>query len=339
MTTFSGIILAMMHLVSPFYGELKMKRDYTFQETEETFIGSGTYGNVYRGTLYAKPGKWPQRAVAVKVLKGRPKDARELQNFMREVEIMSSLYHPALTNYVACSLGRKYVIVSELAHMSLQKLIFPNSGVPKQWKRSDGSDVEWNSTMQTICLMGVACGIAHIHEKGLIHRDLKPDNVIMDEDMYPRICDFGLARMMPTDEELEQHVNMTLALGTPLFMAPEVFDPPTNAMGLPYDQKADVYSYAMIVFSVFTGDLPFRDKRFTSAFSLFNAVKCGSRPTLPDTVPETWREIITRCWDGTPDMRPTMDEIKKAMIDNPEAFFIDDSVDGAEVRKYLELVK
>lgn len=329
----------MMHLVSPFYGELRMKRDYTFQETEETLIGSGTFGNVYRGTLYAKPGKWPQRDVAVKILKRRPKDTKELQNFMREVEIMSSLYHPALTNYVACSMGRKYVIVSELAHMSLQKLIFPTPGVPRKWKRSDGSEVEWNSTMQTICLIGVACGIAHIHEKGLIHRDLKPDNVIMDEDMYPRICDFGLARVMPTDEELQQHVNMTLCLGTPLFMAPEVFSPRAGETGLSYDQKADVYSYAMIVLSVLTGNLPFYNSKFANAFSLFSNVERGKRPDIPDTVPEVWVDVIKRCWDGTPDVRPTMEEVKESMLANPEAFFVDGSVDGAKVRKYLELVK
>lgn len=316
-------------LVSPFYGELRMKRDIVYNTSDESRLGGGTFGTVYRGTLRAhKKGKWPETPVAVKILRDPLTDFTKQALFVREIESIACLRHRTLINYVTCALSGPYILVTEFAGQSLENLI----------NQPDQPGLKFDSTAKTIALIGTACGIAEIHSKGLLHRDLKPDNILMDEHMYPRICDFGLARFMPDPETILARVQMTASCGTVYYMAPEVADPPDTDDGSPsYDQKVDVFSYAMIIYRVLTGKIPLSEKRTT--WSITRAYVEGERPPPPYEMPDAWKDLMVRCWVQDPKERPTMAEVRDAMIANPEAFFVDKSVNAQKVRDYLRYIQ
>lgn len=316
-------------LVSPFYGELRLSRHIVYNTSHESRLGGGAFGTVYRGTLKAhKGGKWPETPVAVKILTNPPTDPKEQALFVREIESIACLRHKTLINYVTCAIGEQYILVTEFAGQSLENLI----NQPHQ------PGLEFNSTAKTIALIGTACGIAEIHSKNLLHRDLKPDNILMDEHMYPRICDFGLARFMPDPETIRAQAQMTGACGTCRYMAPEVANPPETDDGSPsYDQKVDVFSYAMIIYHVLTGQKPFVEKQ--TPWVIMTAYVDGHRPDVPDNMPEVWKDLMIRCWDQNPKERPAMAEVRDRMVANPEAFFVDKSVDAQKVRDYLRYIQ
>ena len=321
-------------LASPRYGHISIKQ-ITWNNADT--LGSGAYGKVYRGILPARSGKihsWPDTPVAVKELLSTPDTPEKQKLFIREVEVMAKLRHPALCNYVMCSMGQKYYIVTELAKSTLQAAIdAEGSGIPLEWKTRDGVEVKWDATRRTICAIGMTLGLAFIHKNDVIHRDLKPENILLDEQMRPMIADFGFSRFMPTDEELKQHVQMTMSVGTPLYMAPEVVNPDPDKQGN-YDRSADVYSYAMMIYALVTTKQPFYERRFT-AFQVWTAVSNGERPKIPDDVSPVWKEVMERCWCDDPNERLTTEDLADRMLREPSSFFMDDTVDADAVDEYL----
>ena len=329
-------------LASQRYGHLSL-RDIIWDDKKGE-LGHGTFGRVFPGMLRARNGKthsWPDTRVAVKVLLEAPETTQKQRLFIREVEVMANLRHPALCNYVMCSMGAQYIIVTELAKSNLQAAIdAEGSGIPLEWQTDDGVEFQWDSTRRTICAIGMTLGLAYIHKNGVIHRDLKPENVLLDDQMRPLIGDFGFSRFMPTDEELRQHVQMTMNLGTPLYMAPEVINP-KDGQDDQYDHSVDVYSYAMMIYALVTTKQPFYDRKppFASSFQIWQAVLRGERPTIPPEVSDTWREIMESCWLDEPKDRPTMEKIADRILQDPSAFYMDDTVDAQAVEDYLDWVK
>lgn len=88
----------------------------------------------------------------------------------------------------------------------------------------------------------------YIHSQNVVHRDLKPDNILLDENFYPRISDFGSSSI--ANSNISQYI-MKSQEGTPLYMPPEVFENES------YDYKVDVYSFSLIAYELLTGNRPF----------------------------------------------------------------------------------
>ena len=278
---------------------------------------------------------WPVTPVAVKVWKNPPENARDQKLFLREVEIMSQLQHPCLANYITCSMGKEYILVTELARSDLQKIIDDEDrGQSPTWKTENG-DIEWNSTQRTICAFGITFGLAAIHKLGIIHRDVKPENVLLDEQMRPKIADYGLARHEMTEEELRKHMEMTYRAGTALYMAPEVFNPPDPVV---YTTKVDVYSYGMLLYGLLTAKHPFHDASFKSEYQFYNLVEGGKRPNI-DGLEGPWVDIMQKCWDAEPDQRPDLESISKEILANPGDFYMDEQVDAVLVDEYIDWVQ
>jgi serine/threonine protein kinase len=96
-----------------------------------------------------------------------------------------------------------------------------------------------------IIITGIVLGMRFIHAREVIHRPLKPSNVLLDEQGCPQISDLGLSKFAETD------MSMTRGLGTLLYMAPEMFE------GVEYSKPVDVYSFAILFYDVVFGDPPF----------------------------------------------------------------------------------
>jgi len=142
----------------------------------------------------------------------------------------------------------------------------------------------------------------------VIHRDLKPSNLLVDRDFKVKLCDFGLSAFQWTAKIQDTDT----APGTPLWMAPEVL------MGRPLSEKADLYSFGIVAWELFTGREPYEQH---DNYDLFVAAVClkHERPPLDKSIPRGIREIIEASWCPDPNKRPSMAElinrIDKALVD------------------------
>ncbi|XP_061373464.1 rust resistance kinase Lr10-like [Gastrolobium bilobum] len=190
-------------------------------------LGEGGYGYVYKGKLQSK------RDVAVKIL-GKSKKPNE-QQFINEVVTIGKIRHINVVQLIGfCAERTKRALVYEyMPNGSLDKHIFSQ----EQGNISISYEKIYNISL------GVARGIEYLHEgcdMHILHFDIKPHNILLDDDFNPKISDFGLAKSYPIDDSI---VSLTVARGTMGYMAPELLY--KNIGGISY--KADVYSFGMLL--------------------------------------------------------------------------------------------
>jgi serine/threonine-protein kinase len=208
----------------------------------ETRLGEGAMGAVYKAK-HVKVG----RAFAVKVLHPRLlEDKKQLQRFEREAELAGRLRHPNVIGVVDVGEtpdGMRYMVMDFAEGPDLASLLGEAPMVPQR---------VINLTRQLLD------GLFHAHEQGLIHRDFKPENVIVERDSHgtevPRIVDFGIAILREGGDSSGGTGRLTtngLVLGTPHYMAPE------QAVADPIDHRIDLFALGIIVYEMLCGKLPF----------------------------------------------------------------------------------
>ena len=242
-------------------------------------IGKGQSGTVYLGKM-----KKTGEEAAVKVLFKRSLTQPELESFKREIFAMSILNHPSLLKFMGYTEEAPFYLITEyMGNGSLFDILRkkPESLTP---------------TLRSVIALQVARGLEYLHGKGVIHRDLKSLNILMDKNNHAKICDFGMARTGRTDGP------KTGMIGTAHWMAPEVL------MSSPdYDQKVDVYSFGIFMWELLTGDMPYKNMKQTD---IMVGVTMGNlRPTIPDDCPQKIRDLIEICWSQDPAMRPKMSKV------------------------------
>ncbi|XP_060963078.1 serine/threonine-protein kinase STY46 isoform X3 [Cannabis sativa] len=141
----------------------------------------------------------------------------------------------------------------------------------------------------------VSNGMNYLHQNNIIHRDLKAANLLMDENGVVKVSDFGVARVQP-----ESGV-MTAETGTYRWMAPEVIE------HRPYDQKADVFSFGIMLWELLTGKLPYEN--LTPLQAAVGVVHKGLRPTIHEHTDPILVELMESCWQKEPSLRPPFSEI------------------------------
>ncbi|XP_027941056.1 rust resistance kinase Lr10-like [Vigna unguiculata] len=191
-------------------------------------LGEGGYGSVFKGKLRSGP------CVAIKVLR---KSKGNGQDFINEVATIGRIHHHNVVHLIGyCAEGSKRALVYEFMHNgSLDKFIFSKEG-------------NTHLTYDTIhdIAIGVAHGISYLHhgcDMQILHFDIKPHNILLDEKFTPKISDFGLAKLYSTDKSV---VTMTAARGTIGYIAPELF---YNNVGR-ISNKSDVYSFGMFLMEI-----------------------------------------------------------------------------------------
>ncbi|KAB2627104.1 receptor-like protein kinase [Pyrus ussuriensis x Pyrus communis] len=195
-------------------------------------LGEGAYGTVFKGMLSS------EFLIAVKVLNSSKGDGEE---FVNEVRTMGHIHHVNVARLVGfCADGFARALVYEF---------FPNGSLQDFISSADSKNsfLGWDK-LQDIAL-GIAKGIEYLHQGcdlRILHFDIKPHNVLLDQNFTPKISDFGLAKLCSKDQSL---VSMTTAKGTMGYIAPEVFS--RNFGNVSY--KADVYSYGMLLLEMVGG--------------------------------------------------------------------------------------
>jgi serine/threonine protein kinase len=195
-------------------------------------VGEGGMGAVYRVTQLSL-----QRTVAIKVLHPLPSEKAALSVFHRESRLMAALAHPNVATIYDCGevKGQHYLVMEYLAGATLRSRMTPG----KPWSIDQAGPV-----LDTIC-----SALSYIHRQGILHLDLKPENVLCTDQGVIKITDFGLAA---PHVDVPMISNLGYGQGSLDYCSPE------QRFGLPLDQRSDVFSLATIAYELFTGQLPGR---------------------------------------------------------------------------------
>lgn len=146
--------------------------------------------------------------------------------------------------------------------------------------------------------LGILAGLEHLHKRGIIHRDIKPDNILLQHET-PRLADFGIARILKTTTK------STVATGTPAYMPPEAFDGQRN-------ERTDIWSVGVIFYQLLSGRLPFPQ---TDMPSLLMAIVTREPEPLPASVPEALRHLVGRALEKKAEARfGSAAEMRRALL-------------------------
>ncbi|XP_076891881.1 putative leucine-rich repeat receptor-like serine/threonine-protein kinase At3g14840 [Bidens hawaiensis] len=281
-------------------------------------IGEGGFGSVYKGVL-------PNGTlIAVKQLSSKSKQGN--REFLNELGMISALQHPHLVKLHGCCIeGNQLLLAYEyMENNSLARALFG----PKQWQL----ELDWPRRYR-ICIQ-IARGLAFLHEESrlkIVHRDIKATNVLLDKDLNAKISDFGLAKL---DEEENTHISTRVA-GTYGYMAPEY------AMRGYLTDKADVYSYGIVLLEIVSGVPNIADRAKENQFVLLDRTialkamgnlmdlvdpKLGSKYDIQEVMVVI--NLALLCTTISPTGRPTMSSVVSMLEGRivPETFIAEQSV-------------
>jgi Protein kinase domain/Stage II sporulation protein E (SpoIIE)/FHA domain len=252
-------------------------------------ISQGSMGMVYRGHH-----RLLQTDVAIKIMSTRDEAKAELhrQRFLREARAAARIRHPNVVQVMD---------VGDTDDQGIYLIMELVEG-PNLARRLDEHGRMGDQELLPVA-RGIAEGLAAIHQLGIIHRDIKPDNILIDPLGTPKISDLGLARMV--DEADAQGLTATgMVLGTPTYISPEAIRDSSSA-----DAKSDIYSLGVTLYHLLAGRAPFIGKTISE---LMRSHLAGDHTPLRELAPHADARLcalIERCLDLDPKVRPTAGEL------------------------------
>jgi eukaryotic-like serine/threonine-protein kinase len=248
----------------------------------EELVGTGGMSSVYRAH-----DRLLDRKVALKVLHEQySEDDDYVERFRREARAVASLSHPNIVGVIDRGehADRQFIVFEYVEGDNLKRMIERRGPAP----------------VETALELGVqmARALSFAHQNGLIHRDVKPQNVLLNGDGHAKVTDFGIARSLDMQRGMTQTGTV---LGTSDYIAPE------QAQGQHVDDHTDVYSLGVVLFELLTGHVPFTGENFVAvAMRHINEPPPPIRTERPD-VPPRVEAAIQRAMAKEPDDRfPTM---------------------------------
>ncbi|XP_063359566.1 serine/threonine-protein kinase fused isoform X2 [Cydia amplana] len=193
-----------------------------------SFVGEGSFGRVFKAK-----NKESDVVVALKVIRKKGRSSKDLKNLRQECDIQRTLEHPNIIRMIdSFDTESELVVVTEYAEKELHSILAKEGCLNEEQVKK----ITWD----------LVSALYYLHSHRVLHRDLKPQNVLLDSSGCAKLCDFGLARIMTNSTHI-----LTSIKGTPLYMAPELIDEK------PYDHQADLWSLGCIVYELMAGQPPF----------------------------------------------------------------------------------
>jgi serine/threonine protein kinase len=246
----------------------------------DALLGRGGTGVVYRATDTKL-----QRPVAIKFLADQSADPAAPLRFQREAQLASSLNHPhILTVYDVGDYASRHYIVTE----------WVDGGTLCDWAADRHA---WRKVVEL--LSGIADALAAAHAANILHRDVKPANILLNRNGYAKLADFGLAKLA-ADTGADSagleigHTATGVVIGTIAYMSPE------QAAGKPLDERSDIFSFGVVLYELLAGARPFAGE---TAIELLRNVMNGAVPPLQSDLPEALRLIVDKALARDPDER------------------------------------
>ncbi|KAL4445365.1 hypothetical protein ABPG77_011190 [Micractinium sp. CCAP 211/92] len=285
-------------------------------------IASGAFGDLFRGSYCGQD-------VAIKILRNVHEDSQQFQEFLQEVAIMRKVRHKNIVQFIgACTQKPNLCIVFEFmsggsvydfirkAVQGMCGLHFVHRALLTALALPAVATTAGPLRVGTVLKIAVeVCrGMDYLHKRKIVHRDLKAANLLLDETGTVKIADFGVARVM-------DHTGiMTAETGTYRWMAPEVIE------HNPYGEKADVFSFGIVLWELLTGRIPYSD--MTPLQAAVGVVQKGLRPPIPPNCPPPLSDIMRLCWQRDPSVRPSFEQLKGKMEELLEVYRQQDGAAG-----------
>ena len=221
------------------------------------------------------------RQVAIKTFKIDANDEDAVKRFNREAKAVTSLSHPNIVSiYDVENEGEFYYLILEYVEgMTLKDYMIKNPRIP----------------IETIVYIAkqIAAGLSHAHQNGIIHRDIKPQNILMNENLTCKITDFGIARAYG-DTTLTQTNQM---LGTVYYLSPE------QARGNVATAQSDIYSLGILIFEMITGQIPFKGESAVAIALKHLQEELPDIDKYRDNVPQSVKNIVLQATMKNPNER------------------------------------
>ena len=269
-------------------------------------VGAGGMSDVYKAKDHIL-----SRFVAIKVLKQEfSEDSSFVTKFRAEAQSAAGLEHPNIVNIydVGSENGLYYIVMEYVEGITLKTYIEKKGQL--SFKESASIAIQ------------VARGIEAAHNKNIIHRDIKPQNIIISKDGKVKVTDFGIARA--TTSTATQAVTTTV-MGSVHYTSPE------QARGGIVDEKSDIYSAGITMYEMITGHVPFDgDSTVTVALKHLNEVIKSPAEEVPD-IPYSLECIIMKCTQKLPNKRymsceELLQDLKHSLVDPDGDFVVLDGV-------------
>eukprot|EP00026_Physarum_polycephalum_P011583 Phypoly_transcript_11818.p1 GENE.Phypoly_transcript_11818~~Phypoly_transcript_11818.p1 ORF type:complete len:376 (+),score=64.81 Phypoly_transcript_11818:141-1130(+) len=236
-------------------------------------IGAGSFGEV-------KLARWHGQKVAVKEMLKQKVEDNTLLEIRAESFILSSLEHENIIQFLGMCMEAPHIaLVTEFMEKGDLSKVLANSGSSLSWptRRNMAKDM--------------ANGLAYLHQKNILHRDIKSSNLLVAADNTVKIADFGFSRMRMDNQTMTQQ-------GTVAWTAPEIFE------GGNYTEKCDIYSFGIVLWELCACKKPWTGSH---NMRVVGQVLAGSRPPLSDLfdAPADIVKLMQECWAPNPADRPS----------------------------------
>jgi WD40 repeat protein/serine/threonine protein kinase len=280
--------------------------------TIEKYLAAGAFGEVYQGS-------WGEKKVALKkidVMEAATKlglfSEHIVESIQWEVSRLATTNHPNLVQFYGVYQDKPedytYLVMEFCDGGDLQKAL-------------GKAEVPWSTRWQWA--LQITEAVAYLHSEGVLHRDLKAENILLDAQGKAKLADLGVAQVDVLLQETEAKA-VAMGLQDKRFIAPEQVNSPTLIT-----KATDVYALGLVLWQIASGKEPnnplernhYRN-RLLNVYNLSNSNIVG-RETIPDECPESFKQLILDCWETDPDKRPSA----QAIVERLEAL-------GAEFEPY-----
>jgi serine/threonine-protein kinase len=255
----------------------------------EELAGTGGMSSVYRARDMLL-----ERHVALKLLhEYHGADAESIERFRREARAVAQLSHPNIVTVIDRGEdgGRQYIVFEYVDGENLKELVAREGPLPVR------------RALELAIQVGE--GLACAHEHGVVHRDVKPQNVLLNGDGQAKVTDFGIARSLDVDRGMTQTGTV---IGTSNYIAPE------QASGRGVDERTDIYSLGVVLFELLTGDVPFPGENFVAVAMRHVHEEPPSVLEVRPDVPLRVAHLVERALAKDPDERfPSMTEMVREL--------------------------
>ncbi len=271
------------------------------------YIDRGGMGTVYRAR---QPNRRGQEIVALKVLRPELITDREIRKrFMREAELAARVEHPAVVQVFAC--GECQITEGRQSRRTMYIAMEYVQGPSLRKRMGDDPPLSLRQSVEIV--RDAADALAAVHESGVLHRDIKPDNVLLTLEGKAKLTDFGIAGA----QGVTTLTSVGSVMGTLAYMSPE------QAQGAQIDERSDIYSLGIVLYECVTGRQPFQHDQpvglLSQILSETAPPSCAFRPDIPEALDDLIARSIARDKDDRPATAAAFSrELGEILLDLPE---------------------
>lgn len=265
-----------------------------FKWIKGKLIGQGSFGKVYYGMNTEN-----NQIMAVKQVDIKNKKMVEALN--AEITFMKDLRHENIVHYYGSEYGETFNVFLEYVSGGSVASMLSRFG-------------KFTEPLIKSLTSQILSGLEYLHERSIIHRDIKGANILVDEDGIAKISDFGISKKNEYEKAYKFNSRMSGFKGTVYWMAPEV------VKGRGYSAKVDIWSFGCCVLEMFTGTHPWTG--FSEAQPVIYKLCTMNRPAIPDSIGVDAKDFIDKSLSINPDNRPTASELltHKFVVEQDESF-------------------